>query len=62
MVRVTKTNPIELRDNVCSPAGTTITGINALEAGRFNHTIMEAIKSSTEKSKDLANKIQIQND
>lgn len=55
MVKITKTNPIELRDNVCSPAGTTIAGVKTLEDGRFNHTIMEAIKVSTERSKELSN-------
>ncbi|KAF7496548.1 Pyrroline-5-carboxylate reductase 3 [Sarcoptes scabiei] len=46
-------NPISLRDEVCSPAGTTIEGIKVLEGGCLNHTLMEAIRAATDRSKNL---------
>jgi pyrroline-5-carboxylate reductase len=39
---------------VCSPAGTTIEAVYALEKGGFNALIMDAIKKCEEKSKLLS--------
>lgn len=47
-------HPIELRDSVCSPAGTTIQGIHSLEKGSFNSTVMDAVEAATLKSRQLS--------
>ena len=46
-------HPGELKDAVCSPAGTTIEGVRALEAERFRHAVMNAVAASAEKSKNM---------
>ena len=38
---------------VCSPAGTTIAGVNALEEGAFRSTLIKAVVAGTERSKEL---------
>ena len=42
-------HPRELTDSVCSPAGTTIEGVNALLEGKFDATVMSAVKASIDK-------------
>lgn len=54
MVRKTGKSPSELRSNVCSPGGTTITGVYALEVGSFNATVMSAVEASTKKSLEFS--------
>ncbi len=54
MVLKTKKNPIELRDEVISPAGTTIHGLHALEKGAFNASIIDAIESATKRANQLS--------
>ena len=49
----TKKPPKELRDAVCSPAGSTIEGVRALEAGEFYKTVRGAVKASFERTKEL---------
>lgn len=46
-------HPGELKDMVCSPGGTTIEGLEALEKGAFRGTVMAAIDACIEKSKQL---------
>ena len=46
-------HPGELKDEVCSPGGTTIEGIYALENGGFRGTVMRAVMSAYEKAKRL---------
>ena len=53
MVLETGRHPGELKDAVCSPAGTTIEGVRALEAERFRHAVMSAVAASAEKSKNM---------
>jgi pyrroline-5-carboxylate reductase len=42
-------HPEELKDKVCSPGGTTIEGVYALEKAGFRGALMEAVRVSTEK-------------
>ncbi|MEG2418773.1 MAG: pyrroline-5-carboxylate reductase dimerization domain-containing protein, partial [Eubacterium sp.] len=46
----------ELKDMVCSPAGTTIDAVAALEASGFRSAIIQAVDVCARKSKDMASK------
>ena len=46
-------HPGALKDAVCSPAGSTIQGVRALEKGGFRSAVMEAVIAAYEKSKAL---------
>ena len=46
-------HPSQLKDEVCSPAGTTIEGVHALENGGFRGTVMNAVKAAYDKTKKL---------
>lgn len=46
-------HPAELKDMVCSPGGTTIEGVEALEKRGFRAAVMEAIDACVEKSRRL---------
>ncbi len=52
-VTVTGKAPAELKDMVCSPGGTTIQGVRALEKGKFRSAAMEAVIAAYNKTKDL---------
>ncbi len=41
--------PAAIKDGVCSPAGTTIRGVEALEANGMRHAFMEAVKATIER-------------
>lgn len=43
----------ELKDAVCSPGGSTIEGVRALENGKFRGTVMEAVISAFNRTKEL---------
>ncbi len=53
MVLETGEHPATLTDNVCSPGGTTIAAVAALEAGGFRSTVMAATRACAEKSASL---------
>jgi len=46
-------HPGELKDMVCSPGGTTIEAVAALEKNGFRSAVMEGIKACIEKSKEM---------
>ena len=48
-----KMHPGQLKDMVCSPGGTTIEGVKALEEGGFRGVLMEAVEATIAKSKLL---------
>lgn len=56
MVLDTKQHPAVLKDNVCSPGGTTIAGLAALEEHGFRNAIMKATDACYEKVISLKNK------
>lgn len=53
LMRESKEHPGVLKDMVCSPGGTTIQGIQALENGGVRGSVMAAINACVEKSKKL---------
>lgn len=53
MLLETGRHPGELKDMVCSPAGTTIAGVCKLEEKGFRSSVMECMKACAEKSRNL---------
>ena len=53
LARESGKHPGELKDMVPSPAGTTISGLHALEEGSFHTTLMNAVEDATLRSREL---------
>ena len=53
MVLESGMHPGELKDQVCSPAGTTIEAINALEKNGFRYAVMDAMNECTKKAREI---------
>ncbi len=53
LMQSTGKHPAVLKDEVCSPGGSTIEGVHALEDNGFRGTVMSAVKASFEKTKKL---------
>ena len=53
MVLETGKHPGELKDMVCSPAGTTIEAVRILEKEGFRSSVIEAMKACAEVSRNL---------
>jgi pyrroline-5-carboxylate reductase len=53
MIIETGRHPAALRDEVTSPGGTTIAGLEALEAGAVRSAFLSAVRAATERSREL---------
>ena len=53
MLLETGKHPGELKDAVCSPGGTTIAGVHALEDGAFRACVMDAVNAAYERTLEL---------
>ena len=56
MILETGEHPGELKDRVCSPAGTTIEAVYSLEKNNFRGTVIEAMRKCTEKTREMSKK------
>ena len=54
LMLATGDHPGKMKDAVCSPGGSTIQGVRALEKGGFRSAITEAIVATWEKNKEFA--------
>ncbi len=56
MILASEGTPWDLIDKVCSPGGTTIAGLVALEDEKFISTVIKGIDATIQKDQDLMNK------
>ncbi|MCX7843204.1 MAG: pyrroline-5-carboxylate reductase [Clostridia bacterium] len=54
MVLETDKHPGELKDQVCSPSGTTIEAVAALEKNGFRYAVMDAMRECTKRAREIA--------
>lgn len=53
MVQQDSRTPEELKKAVCSPGGSTLAGVKALDDGQFTQTIMECVKAAYKRNQEL---------
>lgn len=53
MVLETGKHPGELKDQVCSPAGTTIEAVSSLEKNGFRYAVIEAMNEATRRAREI---------
>ena len=51
--QVSGQHPAQLKDQVCSPAGSTIAGVASLEENAFRGTVMDAVQAAYERTQEL---------
>ena len=56
MILDTKAHPESLKDEVCSPGGTSAHAIHAMERGGFRGTLIDAVEAGTLRSKAIGTK------
>ncbi|MGG3943857.1 pyrroline-5-carboxylate reductase [Peribacillus psychrosaccharolyticus] len=56
MVLETGKHPGALKDDVCTPGGSTIEAVAALESSGFRKSVLDAMKACTDKNKEMGNK------
>ncbi|KAJ1369895.1 hypothetical protein KIN20_031483 [Parelaphostrongylus tenuis] len=54
MVLATGEHPAALKDKVCSPAGTTISGLRKLEEHGFRSAVIEAVKAASDTANSMS--------
>lgn len=54
LLLTTGKHPGVLKDEVCSPGGTTIAGVHALETNGFRGAVMSAVKAAYDRTKELS--------
>ena len=54
MVLESDQHPEKLKDNVCSPGGTTIAAVCSLEKTGFRTSIQQAIEACIKRTKEIA--------
>jgi pyrroline-5-carboxylate reductase len=58
LIQATGSHPATLRDQVCTPGGTTMAGLYAMEEGGFRLALMNAVIAATQRSKELGEALQ----
>ena len=53
MALATEQHPGQLKDAVCSPGGSTIAGVKALEENGFRGTVMDCIAAAYRRNQEL---------
>lgn len=53
MLLQTREHPGKLKDNVCSPGGSTIAGVNVLEERAFRGAVMDCVKAAYKRNQEL---------
>jgi pyrroline-5-carboxylate reductase len=58
LIQATAQHPAILRDQVCTPGGTTMAGLYAMEEGGFRLALMNAVIAAAQRSKQLGEALQ----
>jgi len=53
--QVSGQHPAQLKDQVCSPSGSTIAGVVSLEENAFRGTVMDAVQAAYKRTQELGN-------